>query len=106
MPIVGALVQVFKDSELIASGYTDSEGKWSYTLEAGTYLIRISKTGYSTIEKTEVVATRTQLFVNLPEAIEKGGYDFTPESMLLYDMIVEDRAWYPQSTLSYETVVT
>lgn len=66
MPIAEAKVEIYKDSELIYTGYTDSNGKFNHTLEAGTYTIKISKTGYMTIEKTETLTRSTELMVNLP----------------------------------------
>jgi len=69
MPIADAKVEIFKDSELIYTGYTDSNGKFTKTLEAGIYTIRISKTGYLTIEKTEELVRSTELMVNLPSEL-------------------------------------
>lgn len=77
MPIEGAHVEVFKDGVLVAEGYTDADGKWTQRLLAGTYHIIVSKTGYTTIEKTETLVRRTDLIVNLPtfgvEAVGRSG---------------------------------
>jgi len=64
--IEGALVEIIQDSTVVKSGYTDAQGKYSTVLGAGTYKIRISKTGYQTIEKTETLAYPSELMVNLP----------------------------------------
>lgn len=64
--IEGALVEIIQDSTVVKSGYTDANGKYSTVLGAGTYKIRISKTGYQTIEKTETLAYPSELMVNLP----------------------------------------
>ena len=64
--IEGALVEIIQDSTVIKSGYTDANGKYTTVLGAGTYTIRISKTGWQTIEKTETLAYPTELMVNLP----------------------------------------
>mgnify|MGYP001052222782 CR=1 FL=1 len=72
MPIEDALVEVYKDGELWASGLTDSTGRWSCTLVAGSYTIIISKTGYQTITKSETVGFNTELIVNLPTAAPGG----------------------------------
>jgi len=67
MPIEDAHVEVYKDGALVAEGYTDATGRYTTSLDAGTYLVRISKTGYATIEKTETLARSTELVVNLPD---------------------------------------
>lgn len=67
--IEGALVEIIQDSTVIKSGYTDSNGKYTTAIGAGTYKIRISKTGYKTIEKNETLTQATELMVNLPEMI-------------------------------------
>lgn len=66
MPIANAKVEIYKDSILITTGYTDSYGKFTYPLDVGDYKIIISKEGYQTVTKEETVSTRTQLIVNLP----------------------------------------
>ena len=66
MPIEDAHVEVYKDGVLVAEGYTDAEGKFSTPLAPGDYLIRVSKAGFATIEKTETLARSTELIVNLP----------------------------------------
>lgn len=72
MPIVNAKVEIWKDGVLIDTLYTDSQGKARKTLDVGAYSIIISKTGYNTITKNETISTRTELLVNLPEAIALG----------------------------------
>jgi len=67
--IEGVHVEVFKDGALVKEGYTDADGKYNTTLVAGTYLIRLSKTGYTTVEKTEVIPRDAELMVNLPKTI-------------------------------------
>lgn len=64
--IEDALVEIIQDSIVVKSGYTDVNGKYTTVLGAGTYTIRISKTGYRTIEKTETLSQPTELMVNLP----------------------------------------
>jgi len=64
--IENALVEIIQDSTVVKSGYTDANGKYATVLGAGTYKIRISKSGYRTIEKTETLAYPSELMVNLP----------------------------------------
>lgn len=64
--IEDALVEILEDDVVIKSGYTDEDGKYTTTLGAGTYEIRISKTGYQTITKTETLNYPTEIMVNLP----------------------------------------
>jgi len=66
MPIEDAYVEVWQNGVLVADGYTDATGRFTTDLLEGTYLIRISKAGYATIEKTETIARSTELIVNLP----------------------------------------
>jgi len=106
MPIANAKVEIYKDSTLIATGYTDSEGRFSYTLDVGTYTIIISKTGYQTVTKTETVSTRTQLVVNLPEAVALGAKDLTLTLTLLKDYTVSSQDKNLNLACSYETQIT
>lgn len=64
--IEGALVEIIQASIVIKSGYTDVNGTYKTVLGAGTYTIRISKTGWQTIEKTETLSYPSELMVNLP----------------------------------------
>jgi len=75
MPIEDAYVEVWQNGILIADGYTDATGRFTTSLLEGTYLIRISKAGYDTIEKTETIARSTELIVNLPTAAPGGVWD-------------------------------
>jgi len=76
MPIANAKVEIFKDTELIYTGYTDENGRFTKMLDAGTYKIRISKEGYLTVEKTETLTRSTELMVNLPSELYLGGYTY------------------------------
>jgi len=67
--IENALIEIIQDDTVVKSGYTDEDGKYTTVLGAGTYLIRISKDGYTTIEKTETLNYPSELMVNLPELI-------------------------------------
>ena len=80
--IEGALVEIIQNSTVVKSGYTDAQGKYSTILGLGTYKIRISKTGYDTVEKTETLSYPTELMVNLPSAeVLEGDYsDWTEVS--------------------------
>jgi len=71
--IEGALVEVIQAGMTVQSGYTDSIGKYVTVLGSGIYTIRISKTGYRTIEKTETLTQPTELMVNLPMELAKYG---------------------------------
>jgi len=98
MPIVNAKVEIYKDSELIVTGYTDSEGKFSTALNAGTYRVVISKEGYATQEKTETLSKYTELMVNLPSIIGSVRME--------YSAMVGEGANIPlTATMSYETSV-
>jgi len=85
MPIANAKVEIFKDSELIYTGYTDADGRFQKTLDAGTYTIRISKTGYLTVEKTVVLTRSTEEMVNLPSEKIIAGYDVEYSVFAGYD---------------------
>ena len=60
LPITTALVEVFTDAtllNLVASGYTNASGIVVFYLDAGTYYLRRSKSGFTfTNPDTEVVA--------------------------------------------------
>lgn len=68
--IENALVSIAQAGIVVKSGLTDSTGKYSTVLGAGTYTITISKTGYETIVKTETLAQATELMVNLADTTE------------------------------------
>jgi len=105
MPIANAKVEIYKDSTLITTGYTDSEGRFKYSLDVGTYTIVISKTGYQTITKVETVGTRTQLVVNLPESIALGTKDFDLTLSCVKDYTVSSQDKNLTLACSYETVL-
>lgn len=103
--IAGVHVEVFKDSTLVKEGYTDENGKWTDTLEAGTYLIRLSKTGYTTVEKTETIPRDMQLMVNLPKTVVPS-VDKTVTMIRGYETSVLGGTYKTSSiSTSYETEV-
>ncbi|MCB4790804.1 MAG: carboxypeptidase regulatory-like domain-containing protein [Elusimicrobia bacterium] len=46
--IVNALIKIYQGSTLVSEEYSDSLGKYSFSLGAGSYDITVSKTGYQT----------------------------------------------------------
>lgn len=100
MPIANAKVEVWKDGVLIQTGYTDVNGKYSTTIEAGTYQIKIIKDGYLTQTKTETITRTSELMVNLASENVLGGYDYDHSVFAGKDL---DKAL---STYSYETEVS
>jgi len=106
MPIQNAKVEVYKDSELIETGYTDVDGKYHTTLGAGTYRIVISKTGYETIEKTETITKTTELMVNLPTPPYGLPLDVYLTEVLSYDYTLGSSDVTPTESISYEVEVT
>jgi len=105
LPIVNAKVEIWKDGVLIDTLYTDSEGRANKTLEIGEYEIIISKTGYQTITKTETISTRTELMVNLPEAIAVGAHDVDVTLTLMKDYTLASTSKTLNLTLTYEKLV-
>jgi len=108
MPIQNAKVEIYKDSTLIETGYTDVYGKYHTTLSAGTYRIVISKTGYETIEKTETVTKTTELMVNLPTPAYGLPYDvpLTMPSIIAQFTLSSTDVTLSMITLNYESEVT
>lgn len=106
MPIVGAKVEVWKDGVLIQTGYTDDTGKFLTTLEIGDYDIIISKEGYNTITKEELIGTRTQLIVNLPSLSVAVSTDALCTISLLKDYTTSIQDMPLSVSTDYETEVT
>ena len=71
--IEDAKVEIYKDSVLIKTGYTDANGTYKTYLEAGDYVIVLSKEGYNTVTKTETLTRNTELMVNLPTKLSYVG---------------------------------
>jgi len=105
MPIANAKVEIYKNDVLIATGYTDADGKYTYPLEAGDYRIVISKTGYNTVTKEETIGTRTQLVVNLPESAYGLPLDKTVSVTLLKDYTLSSTDKTVSVGTTIETVV-
>lgn len=98
--IENALVEIIQSGVTVKSGYTDSNGKYTTVLGAGTYTICISKTGYKTITKTETLQYATELMVNLPMEVSPTG-----KSGLLLPFVIAEAA-NPQIILLNEVTVT
>ena len=64
--IDNVLVEIIQNDIVIKSGFTDANGRYTTPLEIGTYKIRLSKTGFKTIEKIETLNQPMELMVNLP----------------------------------------
>jgi hypothetical protein len=71
--IEGVKVEIYLSGVLIKTGYTDSLGTYKTNVAAGIYVIVLSKEGYNTITKTEVLTKPTELMVNLPTKISSYG---------------------------------
>jgi len=106
MPIENAKIEIYEDSELIETGYTDVYGKYHTTLSAGTYRIVISKTGYETIEKTETITKTTELMVNLPTPAYGLPLDVYITEIITYDFTLSSSDRTLTESISYETEVT
>jgi hypothetical protein len=63
--IDNATVKVYQGTTLITEGYTDSAGKYDFSLVQGAYDLVISKTGYKTINQKGVIITPNQT-VSIP----------------------------------------
>jgi len=61
--IPNVYIEVYKDGVLVVTGYTDANGQLELLLQAGTYKIRASKSGYETVEKTVVVEADTSVTI-------------------------------------------
>ena len=106
MPISGALVEIYKNELKIKEGYTDENGKYSTTLDAGVYRIVVSKAGYNTIEKTETIGATTELLVNLPAGVVYEEYDVEVTISTLIDVAPETPELLSEITTTVTTEVT
>ena len=96
-PLLNAAVQLFAmpDSVFKAGGASDLEGKFSISVEAGDYLMRISYVGFLPIEKAVKIAAK--------KTTELGNIELKPDVVSLKEAIVT--AEVPPVTMSEDTMV-
>jgi hypothetical protein len=71
--IEGVKVEIYLSGVLTKTGYTDALGTYKTNVAAGAYVIVLSKDGFNTITKTEVITKPTELMVNLPTKLPISG---------------------------------
>ena len=96
-PLLNAAVQLFAmpDSVFKAGGASDLEGKFSISVEAGDYLMRISYVGFLPIEKAVKITAK--------KTTELGNIELKPDVVSLKEAIVT--AEVPPVTMSEDTMV-